>query len=256
MRDEMFSLHGKTAIITGGARGIGKTVAEALGHAGADLVLFDLEQDSLEATAGELRERTGRRVLASVVNVTDHGAVRLAIDAAWEQFGPIQLLFNNAGIVLQKPAIESSPEEWRRVIDVNLNGAFNVAQLFGKKLIDNGVAGSIVNTGSMSGTIVNYPQLQASYNVSKAGVVHLTKSLAYEWAEHDIRVNCMSPGYIFTDLTSSVREDWRDQWAQLTPMKRLGRPEELASTVIYLLADSSSFTTGAELIVDGGFTIM
>lgn len=256
MRDEMFSLHGKTAIITGGARGIGKTVAEALGRAGADIVLFDLEKDSLEATAGELRERTGRTVLASVVNVTDHDAVRVAIDAAWEQFGPIQLLFNNAGIVLQKPAIESSPEEWRRVIDVNLNGVFIVAQLFGKKLIDNGVGGSIVNTGSMSGTIVNYPQLQASYNVSKAGVVHLTKSLAYEWAEHDIRVNCMSPGYIFTDLTSSVREDWRDQWAQLTPMKRLGRPEELASTVIYLLADSSSFTTGAELIVDGGFTIV
>lgn len=254
MLDEMFSLHGKTTLVTGGARGIGKTVAAALGRAGSDLVLFDIEQATLEDAAEELRASTGRRVLTRVVDVTDHEAVRVAIDGAWEDCGPVQLLFNNAGIVMQKPVIDTSPEEWRRVIDVNLNGVFNVAKLFGKKLIDNGAGGSIVNTGSMSGTVVNYPQLQASYNASKAGVVHLTKSLAYEWAENGIRVNCISPGYIFTDLTSSVREDWRDQWAELTPMKRLGRPEELASTVVYFLADSASFTTGAELIVDGGFT--
>ncbi|QFG69739.1 SDR family oxidoreductase [Ornithinimicrobium pratense] len=254
MHDEMFSLRGKTTLVTGGARGIGRTVAQALGHAGSDLVLFDLERESLETTADDLRARTGRRVRTGVVDVTDHEAVRVALDEAWQDCGPVQLLFNNAGIVIQKPAIETSPEEWRRVIDVNLNGVFNVAQLFGKKLIDNDTSGSIVNTGSMSGTVVNYPQLQASYNTSKAGVVHLTKSLAFEWAECGIRVNCISPGYIFTDLTSRVREDWRDQWAQLTPMKRLGRPEELASAVVYFLADSASFTTGAELIVDGGFT--
>lgn len=254
MLDEMFSLTGKTALVTGGARGIGKTVAEALGRAGSDLVLLDLEQATLDKTADELRASTGRRVLTRVVDVTDYDAVRDALDAAWADCGPVQLLFNNAGIVMQKPVLETSAEEWRHVIDVNLNGVFIVAKLFGKKLIDNGVGGSIVNTASMSGTVVNYPQLQASYNTSKAGVVHLTKSLAYEWAEQGIRVNCISPGYIFTDLTSFVREDWREQWAQLTPMKRLGRPAELASTVIYFLADSASFTTGAELIVDGGFT--
>lgn len=254
MLEEMFSLRGRTALITGGGRGIGKVVAGALGGAGADLVLFDLDQKVLEATAEELRTSTGSEVEVRVVDVTDHAAVSTALDDVWAQMGPIQLLFNNAGIVIQKPAVENTPEEWQQVIDVNLNGVFNVAQNLGKKLLEHGLPGAMVNMGSMSGIIVNHPQLQASYNVSKAGVVHLTKCLALEWAEHGIRVNCLSPGYIFTDLTSTVREDWRDQWAQMTPMKRLGRPEEVASTVIYLLADSASFTTGAEIVVDGGFT--
>src|SRR5699024_4509931 len=188
--------------------------------------------------------------------VTDEDLVQRAIDDAWRRSGPVELLFNNAGIVTQKRAIETSLEERRQVIDVNVTGIFNVAKVFGKKLIENGRRGSIVNTGSMSAGIVNYPQLQASYNASKAGVVQLTKSLAYEWAEQGIRVNCISPGYISTELTDSVRKEWRDQWADLTPMKRLGRPEELASSVLYFLADSSGFTTGAELIVDGGFTIV
>lgn len=254
MLDELFSLKGKRALVTGGARGIGKAVAEAIGHMGADLVLFDIQEELLAQTVAELRASTGRHVEARVVNVVDHAAVTEAVEDVWVTDGPVQLVFNNAGIVLQKSAIETTPEEWRRVIDVNLNGMFNVAQVCGRKLIEAGLEGSFVNTGSMSATIVNYPQLQASYNVSKAGVVHLTKSLAYEWAEHGIRVNCISPGYIFTELTSFVREDWRDQWARLTPMQRLGKPEELASAVVYFLAGSASFTTGAELIIDGGFT--
>lgn len=170
--------------------------------------------------------------------------------------GKLDLLFNNAGIVLQKPVIDLTPDEWLNVINVNLNGVFFVAQAFGRYLITRGKQGVIVNTASMSGSIVNYPQQQASYNASKAGVIQLTKSLAVEWADKGIRVNSISPGYIFTELTSFVREDWRELWKDLTPIKRLGKPEELAGAVIYLLSDSASFATGCDLIIDGGFTVV
>src|SRR5699024_5949421 len=159
-----------------------------------------------------------------------------------------------AGIVLQKPVIDLEPQEWTKVIDVNLNGMFYMLQAFGRYLINNNIKGSIVNTASMSATIVNYPQQQASYNTAKAGVVQLTKSVAVEWAEHGIRVNCISPGYIFTELTSFVRKDWRDMWIEQTPMKRMGTPEELAGSVIFLLSDASSYASGTDLIIDGGFT--
>lgn len=253
---KLFSLEGKTILITGGAQGIGREVANHLAAAGADVVIFDLQEEKAELAAKEIAAEYGRKTFSRQVDVTEYDAVRQALDESVAEMGQIELLFNNAGIVIQKPVIESTPEEWNKVIDVNLNGVYYVAQLFGKYLIENGIKGSIVNTASMSGIIVNYPQLQASYNTSKAGVTHLTKSLAYEWAEHGIRVNCISPGYIFTELTSFVREDWRAKWAEWTPMQRLGKPEELAGAVIYLLSDSASFTTGAELVVDGGFTIV
>ncbi|MFE3575139.1 glucose 1-dehydrogenase [Lysinibacillus sp. NPDC059133] len=254
--NELFSLKGKTVLITGGARGIGKTVGESLAEAGANVVIFDINGEQAEVTAKEIAEKTGRRTFSQEVDVTDYQEIKKALERSIHEMGKIELLFNNAGIVIQKPVIESTPEEWNRVIDVNLNGVYYVAQLFGKYLVENQIKGAIVNTASMSGIIVNYPQLQASYNTSKAGVTHLTKSLAYEWAKYGIRVNCMSPGYMFTELTAFVREDWREQWATLTPMKRLGDPAELVGAVIYLLSDAASFTTGSELVIDGGFTII
>ncbi|MFS0645891.1 glucose 1-dehydrogenase [Siminovitchia sp. 179-K 8D1 HS] len=256
MLKKLFSLEGKTILVTGGAQGIGREIANHAAAIGADVVIFDLQGKKAEQAAKEIAETYGRRTYSRQVDVTDYEGIKTALKQAVKEMGQIELLFNNAGIVIQKPVIESSPEEWKKVIDVNLNGVYYVAQLFGKYLIETGIKGSIVNTASMSGIIVNYPQLQASYNTSKAGVTHLTKSLAYEWAEHGIRVNCISPGYMFTELTSFVREDWREKWAELTPMKRLGKPEELAGAVIYLLSDSASFTTGCELVVDGGFTII
>lgn len=256
MLEKLFSLKNKTVLITGGARGIGKTVGEHLAAVGANVVIFDINGEAAAQTAEDIAQNYGCKTFSLQVDVTDYDAVKKALEESVKQMGSIELLFNNAGIVIQKPVIEASPEEWLKVIDVNLNGVFYVAQLFGKYLIENDIKGSIVNTASMSGIIVNYPQLQASYNTSKAGVTQLTKSLAYEWAEQGIRVNCISPGYIFTELTSFVREDWRNQWADLTPMKRLGKPEELAGAVIYLLSDSASFVTGSEFVIDGGFTIV
>ncbi|KOY82911.1 glucose 1-dehydrogenase [Lysinibacillus macroides] len=253
---ELFSLEGKTVLITGGARGIGKTVGEGLAKAGANVVIFDINGEQADATAKEIAKNTGRKTFSQKVDVTNYQEIQQALERSIHEMGSIELLFNNAGIVIQKPVIEAAPEEWKRVIDVNLNGVYYVAQLFGKYLVENKIKGAIVNTASMSGIIVNYPQLQASYNTSKAGVTHLTKSLAYEWAQYGIRVNCISPGYMFTELTSFVREDWREQWATLTPMQRLGDPAELMGAVIYLLSDAASFTTGSELVIDGGFTII
>jgi len=255
MLKKLFSLENRTILITGGSRGIGREVAEHVAAVGANVVIFDIQGDKAAEAAAEIAEKYGCKTYSREVDVTDYEGVKTSLEQAVSHMGKIDLLFNNAGIVLQKPVIETTPEEWNKVMDVNLNGVYYVAQLFGKYLIENNIKGAIVNTASMSGKIVNYPQLQASYNTSKAGVVHLTKSLAYEWAPYDIRVNCISPGYIFTELTSFVREDWREQWAELTPMKRLGKPEELAGAVIYLLSDSASFVTGSELTIDGGFTI-
>lgn len=250
----LFSLENKTVIIAGAAQGIGKTVAGYLAGAGANIVILDKQIEKAAETAKEIEAEFGKKAIALEVDVTNPDDSAAAIKEADKQFGDIHYLFNNAGIVLQKPVVELDPNEWTNVIDVNLNGIFFVAQVFGRYLIEKGIKGSIVNTASMSGTIVNYPQKQASYNTAKAGVVQLTKSLAVEWAEHGIRVNCISPGYIYTELTSFVREDWQEMWKEQTPMKRMGRPEELAGTVIYLLSDASSYATGTNLIIDGGFT--
>ncbi|WEG13355.1 SDR family oxidoreductase [Pullulanibacillus sp. KACC 23026] len=256
MLKKLFSLEGKVVVITGGAQGIGKAVAEHIAAVGGEIVIIDQQVEKAEETAFEIGQKYQRKTFAVGADVTKPEEVALAIEKADREMGKLDLLFNNAGIVLQKPVVELNPEEWRKVIDVNLNGIFFVAQAFGRYLIERNKDGAIVNTASMSGTIVNYPQQQASYNASKAGVVQLTKSLAVEWADKGIRVNSISPGYIFTELTSFVREDWRALWKELTPFKRMGKPEELAGAVIYLLSESASFATGTDLIIDGGFTIV
>lgn|SRR5699024_4537403 len=254
MLNHLFSLENRTVIVTGGAQGIGKEVAKHLAGVGANVVIFDMQIEKATETAKEIETLYDKRALAYKVDVTNPSNCAEAIEKADKELGDIHYLFNNAGIVLQKPVIDLEPQEWTKVIDVNLNGMFYMLQAFGRYLINNNIKGSIVNTASMSATIVNYPQQQASYNTAKAGVVQLTKSVAVEWAEHGIRVNCISPGYIFTELTSFVRKDWRDMWIEQTPMKRMGTPEELAGSVIFLLSDASSYASGTDLIIDGGFT--
>jgi NAD(P)-dependent dehydrogenase (short-subunit alcohol dehydrogenase family) len=252
--ESLFGLKNKVAIVTGGARGIGKCTAENLAAVGADIVIFDILDELAESTAKEIASKYPVRTASFHCDVTKPQEVKEKIEAVAGKMGTLDLLFNNAGICIQVPVTEVTPEQWLKVVDVNLNGVFFMAQAFGKWLIDHHKGGSIVNTSSMSGIIVNIPQPQASYNTTKAGVTHLTKSLAIEWIDKGIRVNCISPGYIDTELNTVVRKEWRDAWNGQMPMRRMGKPQELAGAIIYLFSDSASYTTGCDIVVDGAFT--
>lgn len=254
MKHDIFSLKGKVAIVTGGNQGIGKVVAGYIADAGADVVIFDLHDAT--SVAEEIAKEYGVRTAAITCNVTKPDEVEKAIREAAERMGTLDLLFNNAGVCLHKDALDCTPQDWLKVVDVNLNGIFFVAQAFGRYLVNHEKKGNIVNTASMSATIVNIPQGQASYNSSKAGVAHLTKSLAVEWAEKGIRVNSISPGYIMTEMTGTVRQDWQNLWVNSIPFKRMGKPEELAGAVIYLLSDAATYTSGCDMLIDGCFTVV
>ena len=251
---DLFSVRGKKVLVTGGAQGIGKTVACMLADAGASVGIVDINAEKAQTTAAYIAARYDADSRAFACDVTDPHSVSDMMEAFVSHFQALDAVFNNAGICLHKAALTLSPEEWTKVINVNLDGVFYVAQAAARQFIAQGTGGSIVNTASMSGTIVNIPQEQASYNASKSAVVHLTKSLAVEWAAHGIRVNCISPGYIRTDMTESVRRDWLEYWESLIPFHRMGTPEELGGAVIYLISGASSYTSGADLIIDGCFT--
>ena len=251
---ELLCMRDKRVIVTGGAQGIGKCVALMLAQEGVQIGIFDRNIELAAATAAEIARSSGSPCRAYACDVTDSAQVQSAMDAFTADFGTLDGVFNNAGICVHKGALDVSPVEWQKVIDVNLSGVFYVAQAAARQFVREGKPGSIVNTASMSGSIVNIPQEQASYNASKAAVVHLTKSLAVEWASRNIRVNSISPGYIFTDMTASVRGDWVQFWTELIPFKRMGKPEELAGAVLYLLSDAASYTSGCDMIIDGCFT--
>lgn len=251
---EKMRLDGKVAYITGGAGGIGKSIALGLAEAGADVVIVDLDGEESKAAAEEIAEKTGVKTLAIETDVTDPEAVNQMIDKIMDEFGQIDIAFNNAGITMNVPAEEMTPEEWHKVIDLDLNAVFLTSQAAGKVMIKQG-HGSIINTASMSGSIVNVPQPQASYNAAKAGVKLLSNSLAVEWADKGVRVNTISPGYIGTDLTDSDElKPLIEDWEKLTPLGRVGEPEELQGIAVFLASDASSFATGADFTIDGGYT--
>ena len=252
---EKMRLDGKAIYVTGGASGIGKSVATALAEAGADVAIVDVNLEGAEAVAKEIAEATGSKTIAIRCDVTNQDDVEAMVAKVVDTYGKLDACFNNAGICLNVPAEEMTYEQWNKVININLNGVFLCATAAGRVMLKQGY-GSIINTASMSGHIVNVPQPQCAYNASKAGVSMLTKSLAVEWAKKGVRVNCISPGYIGTDLTlnSEALKPLIEQWNAMAPMGRLGRPEELQSIVVYLAGDTSSFTTGSDIIVDGAFT--
>ncbi len=252
---EKMRLDGKAIYVTGGASGIGKSVATALAEAGADVAIVDVNLEGAEAVAKEIAEATGSKTIAIRCDVTNQDDVEAMVAKVVDTYGKLDACFNNAGICLNVPAEEMTYEQWNKVININLNGVFLCATAAGRVMLKQGY-GSIINTASMSGHIVNVPQPQCAYNASKAGVSMLTKSLAIEWAKKGVRVNCISPGYIGTDLTlnSEALKPLIEKWNAMAPMGRLGRPEELQSIVVYLAGDTSSFTTGSDIIVDGAFT--
>lgn len=249
--EEMFGLSGKTAIVTGAGRGIGQVIAIGLAKAGAEIVII-----SRSGAAETVRMITedGGKAYDIKADVTKEEEVDAAIAEVMKRSGKIDILFNNAGVCLHKATLDATIEEWRNIIDINLTGEYIMARAVGRVMIEKGIKGSIVNMASMSGTVVNIPQWQASYNASKAGVIHLTKSLATEWIDYGIRVNSLSPGYMATPMAEDVPQELKDAWEPLMPMHRMGKPEELIPAILYLVSPAAGYTTGADIIVDGGYT--
>jgi len=248
---DMFELKGRVALITGGARGIGKACAAALAEMGADVALVDLHRENLAEAVGDM-EALGVRAIASLCDVTVEGEVQAAFRATTAAFGRLDILVNSAGICIWAKGEEMTEEQWDRVVDIDLKGTFLCCQEAGKLMIAQG-SGAIVNIASMSGQIANVPQCQAAYNAAKAGVIQLTKSLAVEWAPHSIRVNSISPGYTATEMTMTVPE-YHAGWEALIPMRRMARTDELLGALIYLVSDASTYTTGHDLVIDGAYT--
>jgi NAD(P)-dependent dehydrogenase (short-subunit alcohol dehydrogenase family) len=251
---EKFKLDGKIAVVTGAAKGIGFAIADALSESGATVVVADMDAAAAEKAVAQLKAK-GRNADHIVLDVTRPREVENAHDAIIAKHKRVDILVNNAGIAISfKPAETMQDDEWSKVIDVNLNGVFWCCRAFGKTMLAQ-KSGSIVNIGSISAQIVNYPQEQANYNASKAGVHHLTRSLAAEWAERGVRVNAVAPTYIETDLTREVALDpeIRKHWLGGTPMGRMGQPSEIASVVLFLASEAASLMTGSIVNADGGY---
>lgn len=254
MPNNKFDLTGKTALVTGAGRGIGREIARTLAHAGADIIVAEYIAKNGQSAVVEI-EGIGRKAVFIDVDVRNPDSVNAMVTTALEQFPQIDILVNNAGIAQRVKAEDSSDDDWMNMMNVNLNGVFWCCRAIGKHMLERG-QGSIVSIASMSGMIVNKPQEQTAYNVSKAGVIMMTKSLGAEWANRGVRVNCVSPGYIGTEMTKESLSDpeLKETWLEMTPMGRVGEPEDIANAVLYLASDEAKFATGTNLVVDGGYT--
>ncbi len=250
LRDR-FDLTGRTALITGGGRGIGRACAEGLAEFGADLALVDIHVDNLAAARAELAGTRGGAVEAYQCDVTDEAAVGEMVAAVIDRFGCIDILLNSVGITIWQDTVGMSLEQWQRVMDVNLTSTFLCCREIGRHMIERG-GGSIISIASMSAHIVNTPQNQVAYNASKAAMVQLTRSLAAEWAPRGVRVNTISPGYTLTEMTQTVPEH-HPGWCECIPLGRMAEPSEIAGAAVFLASDASSYITGHDLIVDGGY---
>jgi NAD(P)-dependent dehydrogenase (short-subunit alcohol dehydrogenase family) len=250
---DAFDLTGRVCVVTGANRGIGRALTVALAEAGADLALVVRDPDAAAGIAADVAA-LGRRAEVFAADVTDAAAVARAADGVVSRLGRADVLVNNAGTCIHRPALEVTADEWRAVFDVNVDGLWNCCQSFGRHMVAAG-RGSIVNIGSMSGLVVNRPQWQPAYNASKAAVHQLTKSLAAEWAPAGVRVNALAPGYVKTEMAPVDEPQFRRYWIEDAPMQRYATPEELGPSVVYLASDASSFTTGSVLVADGGYSV-
>jgi NAD(P)-dependent dehydrogenase (short-subunit alcohol dehydrogenase family) len=250
---DAFSLAGKVSVVTGAARGIGRALALALAEAGSDVAVVVRNPAAVESLITEL-EGLGVKAAAVSADVTDAAQVDAAVGEIVDRLGAVDVLVNNAGTCVHRPALEVSPEEWSAVMDVNVNGVWHCAQSFGRRMVEQG-RGVIINIGSISALIVNRPQWQPGYNASKAAVHQLTKSLAAEWAPHGVRVNALAPGYVKTEMAPVDDPKFKPRWVDDAPMQRYAMPEELGPTIVYMASDASSFMTGEVLVFDGGYTV-
>ena len=248
---DMFRLDGRVAIVTGASSGLGVAFAQALGEAGADVVLGARRTDKLAETRG-LVEATGRRALEVATDVSDPESCQALVDAAMAEFGRVDILVNNAGVGTAVPATRETPEEFRQVIDVNLNGCYWMAQACGRVMQP---GSSVVNISSVLAlTTAGLPQ--AAYAASKAGLIGLTRDLAQQWTgRKGIRVNALAPGFFESEMTEQYPPGYLEQQQARIPVGRKGEGVELAATLVWLVSDAGGYVTGQTVAVDGGMTI-
>ena len=247
---------GMTAVITGGGRGIGLTLASALAGQGARIGLIDLLED-VDSVAKDVGREHGVEAAGVVADVTDATALDRAFAALEAHLGTADILVTSAGITIWGDSVDVTPEDWHRVLDINLTGTFFACQSFGRRLLAAERPGSAILISSMSAQIVNVPQYQASYHASKAAVSMVAKSLAVEWAPRGIRVNALEPGYTLSAMTRQFMDanpDLRTRWEQMIPAGRMGDPEDLVGAAILLASPESAYLTGQSIVVDGGYT--
>lgn len=248
---DMFRLDGKVAIVTGASSGLGIAFAQALAEAGADVAIGARRLQRLQDTAA-LVTATGRKALSVATDVADPESCQALVDAAMEKFGRVDILVNNAGVGTAIPATRETPEEFRSVIDVNLNGCYWMAQACGRVMQP---GSSIINISSVLGiTTAGLPQ--AAYTASKAGLIGLTRDLAQQWTgRKGIRVNAIAPGFFTSEMTDEYPPGYLESQQPRIPMARRGDPRELAASVVFLASDAAGYITGQTLPVDGGMTI-
>lgn len=250
---QLFCLKDRIAFVTGAGSGIGQTIAYGLASAGAKIACFDLRNDGGLAETVENIQRAGGDACCFTGDVRNLAELRDAIALVKTRYGRLDIAVNAAGIANANPALEMESEQWQRVIDINLTGIWHSCKAEAELMTQSG-GGSIINIASMSGVIVNRGLEQAHYNCSKAGVIHLSKSLAMEWVDKNIRVNSISPGYTATPMNTRPEMVHQTKaFEQQTPMQRMANVEEMAGPAIFLASDAASFCTGVDLLVDGGF---
>lgn len=251
--EQPFSLEGRTAFVTGASRGIGRSIALALGKAGAAVACAARAFDQVESAVAEI-ESAGGRARALRLDVTQGAQVIEAVREAESALGPIDILVNNAGISLEKKTVDVTDEDWDAVLATNLTAMFRCARAVAPGMIARG-RGKVINVGSMYGRL-GVPRY-AAYCASKAAVDGLTRSLAAEWARHGIQVNCLAPGYMNTDIPRAAMADpdTRERFLSKVPARRLGEPAEAAALAVYLASPASDFMTGQTVYLDGGQTI-
>jgi NAD(P)-dependent dehydrogenase (short-subunit alcohol dehydrogenase family) len=250
MSDSLFDLSGQVALVTGASRGLGQYFARALAHAGADLALTSRDQNALLPFAQEMQS-LGRRTFCVDLDVRDHAGIVAAVAKVDERFGKIDILVNNAGCNIRKPALDVTWEDWNTILDTNLRGSFFVAQAVARGMISRGY-GRIINIGSVT-SVAGFAGL-APYGASRGGIKQLTMSLADDWGQHGVTVNCLAPGWFRTKQNQVLYDNqaWVEYITDRIPLKRPGLPNDLDGAVVFLASESSRYITGQTLLVDGG----
>lgn len=250
MSMSLFDLTGKTALVTGSSRGLGRAFADGLAAAGARVVLNGVNEERLAEAAAQMQS-AGHKVLTAAFDVTDEAAIVLAFNDFDKDGIEIDILINNAGIQFRKPMLELETSDWQRVVDTNLTSAFVIGREAAKRMAARG-RGKIINIGSLTSELAR--ATVAPYTVTKGGIKMLTKAMAAEWGELGIQANAIGPGYMITDMNEAlINNPEFDAWVKArTPMRRWGKPEELAGTAIYLASDASNYVSGQIIYADGG----